>query len=185
MNSSSPCWQNEVFCNFPSTSPLCRADLNGDQPMTARDIATQVYILAKDQHGCRLLQRMLEDRDKLTFEVIFTEVWRSLLSWCRKEKKKTNVQIISKTFFQLKLEVSTICICSTPRCFLGAVSSCNSCQSALKKRRKNVAKQSSKMYNAKLRRPPSCMGSRPSTNTTDNHATLSQGFHCLITPLCR
>lgn len=52
--------------------------LNGDQPMTARDIATQVYILAKDQHGCRLLQRMLEDRDKLTFEVIFTEVFRHI-----------------------------------------------------------------------------------------------------------
>lgn len=57
-----------------SQNPL----LNGDQPKTARDIATQVYILAKDQHGCRLLQRMLEDRDKLTFEVIFTEVFRHI-----------------------------------------------------------------------------------------------------------
>ena len=38
------------------------------------DVAGQIYVLCKDQHGCRFLQRKLEERDEQDLQIIFEEV---------------------------------------------------------------------------------------------------------------
>ncbi|KAI7558425.1 hypothetical protein KC346_g23035, partial [Hortaea werneckii] len=39
-----------------------------------RDLVGKIYMLCKDQHGCRFLQRKLDERDEPTIQTIFNEV---------------------------------------------------------------------------------------------------------------
>ncbi|GAB1740627.1 hypothetical protein NU219Hw_g5721t1 [Hortaea werneckii] len=39
-----------------------------------RDLVGEIYMLCKDQHGCRFLQRKLDERDEPTIQTIFNEV---------------------------------------------------------------------------------------------------------------
>lgn len=52
---------------------------NGMPPMlTPQTLEGRVYTLAKDQHGCRVLQRILDEKDAEMYNLIFDEVFERI-----------------------------------------------------------------------------------------------------------
>lgn len=52
---------------------------NGMPPMlTPQTLEGRVYMLAKDQHGCRVLQRILDEKDAEMYNLIFDEVFERI-----------------------------------------------------------------------------------------------------------
>jgi hypothetical protein len=64
----------DVFANGGSTSPNGKSDLTR-QYTSIEQVIGHIYSLCKDQHGCRFLQKKLEDRDSMIVEIIFNEVY--------------------------------------------------------------------------------------------------------------
>lgn len=87
----------DVFANGGSTSPNGKSDLSKPSPhplyrvtiglifvnvfflarqyTSIEQVIGHIYSLCKDQHGCRFLQKKLEDRDSMIVEIIFNEVY--------------------------------------------------------------------------------------------------------------
>eukprot|EP00475_Leptophrys_vorax_P035745 TRINITY_DN5931_c0_g1_i1.p1 TRINITY_DN5931_c0_g1~~TRINITY_DN5931_c0_g1_i1.p1 ORF type:complete len:749 (+),score=136.68 TRINITY_DN5931_c0_g1_i1:128-2374(+) len=87
---------------------------------TSADIVGYVYSLAKDQHGCRLLQRFVEE-DPSSFDIIFTEAFdrinelmtdpfgnylcQKLIDCCGEERRMMVVSKVSEDLVAISLNI--------------------------------------------------------------------------------
>lgn len=67
----------DLAFNGGSTSPNGKSDLTR-QYTSIEQVVGHIYSLCKDQHGCRFLQKKLEDRDPIIVEMIFNEVYEHM-----------------------------------------------------------------------------------------------------------
>lgn len=88
---------------------------------TVDELRHKVYVLAKDQHGCRLLQRMLDDKNPAVFDVIYVEVFthinelqtdpfgnylcQKLLDYASDSERLAMVQAVSRDLVAISLNI--------------------------------------------------------------------------------
>ena len=56
----------------PVSDLLCQVHFSGSSP---EELTGHIYMIAKDQYGCRLLQRMLDEQKPHISDLTFTEVF--------------------------------------------------------------------------------------------------------------
>jgi hypothetical protein len=69
----------EVPFTNGNTSPTKPEIISQRQYSTIEQVIGHIYSLCKDQHGCRFLQKKLEERDARVVELIFNEVYEHMV----------------------------------------------------------------------------------------------------------